>query len=242
MGEGFRGSVAGALHDLQAAARLINALMMIAVDEHVRAKEGVQEMAGQIVGGVKDVSGWILVQLSVVHLSDRAAKIEVDELHALTDAEDGFSLFIEQIQCAELFQSEYHVESGNVADTVVIVLPAYAVRTAGSTRIFGRHMEKRQVIGERSEYIAAAGQKQSVKNFRVLFYIGSIRKNDCTAARFFQSGLIIFMQSGGADERNFFHGEFLPEASYIMICMERRKRALEWKCLQKKAQKAERNR
>lgn len=110
-----------------------------------------------------------------------------------------------------------------MADTAVMVLTVYAVRTAGSTRISGRHMEKWQVVGERGEYIASARQKQSVKNFRMLFYIGSIRKNDCAAARLFQSGLIVFMQSGGADERNLFHGEFLPEASYIMICIEERK-------------------
>lgn len=133
MGEGFCGSVTGVLHDLQAASRLINALMMIAVDEHVRAKEGVQEMAGQIVGRVKYVFLWILVQLSVAHLSDCAAEIEVDELHALADAEDGFILLIEQIQCVKLFQSEHHVGSGNMADTAVIVLISCAVRTAGST-------------------------------------------------------------------------------------------------------------
>lgn len=227
MRESFRRSIGSILYDKQVLAGQINALMMIAVDEHVRAEEGVEKVTGQIVGGVKDIPLWILVQLSVAHLSDRAAKIEVDELHALTDAEDGLILLIEQIQCVELLQSEFHVGRRNMADTAVIIFSAYAgkraKRTAGCTGIAGRHTEKWQVIGERSEHITAAGQKQSVKNFRMLFYIGSIRKNDCAAARLFQSGLIVFMQSGGADERNLFHGEFLPEASYIMICMGKRK-------------------
>lgn len=231
MRESFRCSVGSALYDKQALAGQINTLMMVTVDENMRAEEGMKKMTGQVVGGVKNISLWILVQFPVTYFPDRAAKIEVDELHSLTDAEDGLTLLIEQIQCVKLLQSERHVGRRNMADTVVIIFSAYAgrraQRTAGCTETAGRQMEKRLVIGERIEHIAAAGQKQSVKNFRMLFDIGSIRKNDCAAARFFQSSLIVFMQSGGADERNFFHGEFLPEAPYIMICMEKRKCASE---------------
>lgn len=173
--ESFRRCVGSVLYDKQVLAGQINTLMMIAVDKHMGTEEGVQEMTGQIVGRVKHVFLRILVQFPVAHLSDCAAKIEVDELHALTDAEDGLILLIEQIQCMELFQSERHVGRGNMAETAVIIFSAYAgkgtKRTAGCIGIAGRQMEKRLVVGERGQHIAAAGQKQSVKNFRMLFYV-----------------------------------------------------------------------
>lgn len=75
MRESFRRSIGSVLYHKQVLAGQINALMMIAVDEHVRAEEGVEKMTRQIVGGVKDIPLWILVQLSVAHLSDRTAKI-----------------------------------------------------------------------------------------------------------------------------------------------------------------------
>lgn len=119
MGEGFCSSVAGSLHDLQILSGQIDALMMAAVHEHVRAKKGVEKIAGHIVGGVEYIFLRILVQLSVGHFPDRAVKIEVDELHPLADAENGLVLPAEQVQCAKLLQCEQHVGKRDVSDIAI---------------------------------------------------------------------------------------------------------------------------
>ena len=92
---------------------------MAAVHEHVRAKKGMEKIAGQIVGGMEYILFRMSVQPGMGNLSDRAVKIEVDELHPLTDAEDRFFMLIEQIQCAQLFQCEQHVGKRDVSDIAI---------------------------------------------------------------------------------------------------------------------------
>lgn len=80
--------------------------MVAAVDRHMGAEEGMEEGAGQIVGGVDDILFRVPVKLRIGDLSDRAVKIEIDKLHALADAEDGLLLIEKQLQRAELFYCE----------------------------------------------------------------------------------------------------------------------------------------
>lgn len=76
--------------------------MMIAVDQHVRTEEGMEKRTGEIIGGMVYILFGMLVQFAVGNFSDRAVKIQVDELHTLTDAENWFVHFIKQIQSVKL--------------------------------------------------------------------------------------------------------------------------------------------
>lgn len=88
MGESFRSSVAGVLHDLKIPAGKADTLMVAAVHKHIGAEEGMEKMAGQIGGGMEYILFRMSVQARIGDLYDRAAKVEVDELHSLTDTED----------------------------------------------------------------------------------------------------------------------------------------------------------
>jgi len=108
VGDGFGFSVVGTLDDLQVFAGSIDTLMMGTVDQHMRAKEGMEKGTGQVVGRMEGVLFRMPVHVSIGYFTDRTAEIEVDELHALADAENGFLLFQKQMKGAKLlvFMSE----------------------------------------------------------------------------------------------------------------------------------------
>ena len=76
---------------------------MGAVDQHMETEEGMEKGTGQVVGRMEGVLFRMPVHVLVGYFPDRAAEIEVDELHALADAENGFLLFQKQMKGAKLF-------------------------------------------------------------------------------------------------------------------------------------------
>lgn len=204
MGDSFRRFVGSILNNLQILTKQVNALMMIAVDEHIGSEEGMKKTAGKIIGGVQYVGALLLVEVSVGNFFNGSLKIKVDELHPFTDAKDRLFLIIEQVQCPELFQSK--IKIGKAAGVCrMFFAPRKAI------------LRKNPVIGEGRKHVASAGQKQTVIDFRMLYHIGRIGKDDCFMARFLQSGLIIFMQNGRSDDCDGFHGRLLRKSSYSII-------------------------
>lgn len=108
MRDGFRGVIRPPLYNLQIFTGCLNTLMMIAVDYHMRAEENVQKRAGQIFGRMKDIPAPTLMECMIGNFSYGAVKIQIDELHPLADAHDGFFHTEEQIKRRKLF----HIESG----------------------------------------------------------------------------------------------------------------------------------
>lgn len=102
VGDGFGFSVVGTLDDLQVFAGSIDTLMMGTVDQHMRAKEGMEKGTGQVVGRMEGVLFRMPVHVLIGYFTDRTAEIEVDELHALADAENGFLLFQKQMKGEKL--------------------------------------------------------------------------------------------------------------------------------------------
>ena len=95
MGEGFYGSVRSSLHNLQILTKQVNTLMVTTVDKHMGAEQGMEKIALQIIGGVEYIFFRMPVEFRVRDFFDRAAEIEVDQLHAFTNAKDGLVLLIE---------------------------------------------------------------------------------------------------------------------------------------------------
>lgn len=98
MDKGFGFSIHGALNDLEILCQGVDALVVAAVDHHVRAKEGMEKAAGLVVGGVKGILFRMLVKVLVFHISDGAAKVEIDQLHPFADTEHRFFLLTEKMQ------------------------------------------------------------------------------------------------------------------------------------------------
>ena len=97
MGDSFRFPVRGILDDIQIFAKSIDTLMMIAVDLHMGTEEGMEKRTGQVIGGMVDIFFRFLMQGLIRNLPYGAMKIQVDELHAFADAENGLFLFIKQM-------------------------------------------------------------------------------------------------------------------------------------------------
>lgn len=69
--------------------------MVTAVDKHMGTEQGMEKIALQIIGGVEYIFFRMPVEFRVRDFFDRTAEIEVDQLHAFADAEDGLVLLIE---------------------------------------------------------------------------------------------------------------------------------------------------
>lgn len=209
MGDGLGLLVLGILDDLQVFPESIDTLMVAAVEQHMGAEEGVQKGAGQVVGRVESIFSRMPVQGTVGYFPDRAAEIEVDELHAFADAQYRFLLPAEQVESAELFRIEGRVRgvvSGAGSRQIRFERDGSRIRilavrnSGGAERILeitaagGKRFHKRFVTGKGSGHIASAGQQQAVESVGMLLDIGSIGKDNSLAGYVLQSGLIIFMQ------------------------------------------------
>lgn len=210
MGYRLRRFVRSVLDNLQILTGCMDALVVAAVDEHVGTEKRMEKGAGFVVGRMESIFSRYLMQTRMGHFSDSPVKIEIDKLHSLADSKDRFVHPVKQMQGVKLFQSELQFRNGS--DMTVIFFRA------------GRGTsEKGRVAGEGGEHIAAAGQKQPVKGFRMLFQVGCVRKDDCTAGSFFQGSLIVFVQHGRTDDGNFFHGRIRSfDASVILLYAVRR--------------------
>lgn len=93
MGDGLYRSIGGLLNDLQILADIINTLMVIAVDKHVGAKKCMEKITGQIISRVKYIFSRVFVQPQIENFPNSAVKIEIDELHALTNTKYRLILF-----------------------------------------------------------------------------------------------------------------------------------------------------
>lgn len=109
MRDGLSFFVLGILDDLQVFPEGIDTLMVAAVEQHMGTEEGMQKGAGQVVGWVEGIFSRMPVQRPVRYFPDRAAEVEVDELHAFADAENWLFHFRKQIERMELFQIEGRV-------------------------------------------------------------------------------------------------------------------------------------
>lgn len=137
--------------------------MVAAVDEHMGAEQGVEKAVLQIVGGVERVFPRMPVKFWIGDFPDRAAEIEIDQLHPLADPEDRLPVFAKQIQSAELFQCEQHVGKRNAAQIAVGTGPVCFGKKAGpaesSVRTVREPAEEGPVVGVGGEHISAAWQK-----------------------------------------------------------------------------------
>ena len=232
VGDGLGLLVLGILDDLQVFPEGIDTLMVAAVEQHMGAEEGVQKGAGQVVGRVESIFSRMPVQGTVGYFPDRAAEIEVDELHAFADAQYRFLLPAEQVESVELFQIEGRVRGvvsgagnrqirferdGSRIRILAVLNSGGAERILGITAAGGKRSHKRFVTGKGSGHVASAGQQQAVESVGMLLDIGSIREDYSLAGYVLQSGLIIFMQGRRTDDGNFFHGGS-PGDSCFIIC------------------------
>lgn len=104
MADRLRLPIPGALNDLKVFCRGVDTLMMAAVDEHMGTVEGMEKTAGLVVGGMEGISLRMLMEVPVGDMADGTAKVEVDQLHPLTDAKDRLVHFVKQVERIELFQ------------------------------------------------------------------------------------------------------------------------------------------
>ena len=104
MNDGFRRFIRRILDNLEIFAGDIDALVVIAVDKHMGAKEGMEKTAGQIIGGMQYVFCIFLVEPAVCNFPDGAVEVQIDELHSFAYAENGLFLFAKQVQRSKLLQ------------------------------------------------------------------------------------------------------------------------------------------
>ena len=121
MGDGFRFAVFGTLDDLKIFCRSIDTLVVAAVYQHVKTEKCMKKAAGLVIGRMKDVSVRMLMERPVCDVSDGAAKVKIDKLHSLADAENGLFLPSEKIQGRELFQAEEEIRCGACRDRSIFM-------------------------------------------------------------------------------------------------------------------------
>ncbi len=209
MRDGFRGVIRPPFYNLQIFTGRLNTLMMIAVDYHMRAKESVQKRTGQIFGRVKDIRAPTLMEGMVGNFPYGAVKIQIDKLHPLADAHDGFFHTEEQIKRRKLFQiKSRQTGGGTISDSGRCFL-------AGGFG-FGR---RKRIGGKCGKHIPPAGQKKAVKKIRVFPAKGAVRKNDSVAAGFLQSVAIVFLGVGRTDYSNLFHGDSFRKGQAVLLLL-----------------------